>query len=124
MIIFFFTINLSFFAFFVSRRDQYEMTENEDDNTFSSMFDDVLNDPRREFVNQNNTYAKQNDNYLAENVLQPSMLVTNYEFYDKSCNSDSSDDYAGDSDDCSLWIWRNGEDEGRKQKKKMQSIRV
>lgn len=38
--------------------------------------------------------------YLAENLLQPSMLVTDY--CDKRCNGDSSDDYAGDSDDCSL----------------------
>ncbi len=72
--------------------------DEEDDDIFSSSFDNVLNGPR-EFVN-NNTFKKQNNNYLAENFLQPSMMVTDY--CEKPCNSDSSDDYAGDSDDCSL----------------------
>ena len=68
---------------------------------FSSNLDDILNGSR-EFVN-NNTFKKQNNNYLAENFLQPSMVVTDCSDNNTRCgNSDSSDDYAGDSDDCSL----------------------
>lgn len=70
----------------------------DDDDIFSSNLDEILNGPR-EYVN-NNSFQKPNNNYISDNFLQPSMLVTDYG--DKPCHSDSSDDYAGDSDDCSL----------------------
>lgn len=87
------------FEFCFLRRGQYRITENvEEDDIFSSNLDDVLTGPR-EYVNHN-TFNKQNNNYLAENFVQPRMTVNDYG--GKACHSDSSDDYAGDSDDCSL----------------------
>lgn len=86
--------------FFCIHRGQYRISENvEEDDLFSSNSDDVLNAPR-EYVNHNSTFNKQNNNYLAENFVQPRMTVNDYG--GKACHSDSSDDYAGDSDDCSL----------------------
>lgn len=89
---------MSDFSIFRGQYRVSEPDEEDDDDIFSSNLDDILNGSR-EFVN-NNTFKKQNNNYLAENFLQPSMVVTDYS--DNRCNSDSSDDYAGDSDDCSL----------------------
>lgn len=88
--------------FLFIHRGQYRITENvEEDDIFSSNSDDMLNGPR-EYVNQNTFNGhNNNNNYVADNFVQPRMTVNDYG--GKACHSDSSDDYAGDSDDCSLW---------------------